>query len=210
MSNVNANVGGGDPPPQLPPESAPVFREGIALTLARWSALQMAVENEWGGRGSRAIAEQLISDIFSWFTQSKEMLYIDDLENILDEAMLSLNTMTEDGSVEEVAEKLMIMHEECLEGDYQSVVKLRETHSPAVARSHVRKTMNDDDDDSSDDDDDDDDDDNDASNMMVDTPGSNSNSNPANTQTSEAKPRVAAATEDGWTVVSSKRKGKQN
>lgn len=31
-----------------------------------------------------------------------EPLYIDDLENILDEGMLSLNTMIEDGSVEEV------------------------------------------------------------------------------------------------------------
>ncbi|KAJ4721571.1 putative Pre-rRNA-processing protein TSR2 [Melia azedarach] len=201
MSNVNASIGGGGAPPQLPPELAPIFREGIALTLAQWSALQMAIENEWGGRGSRAIAEQLVSDIFSWFTQSKEMLYIDDLENILDEAMLSLNTMTEDGSVEEVAEKLMIMHEECLEGNYQSIVKLRETHPPAVARSHVRQTMNNDEDDDSSDDDE-----NDASNMMVDTSGSNSNSNPANIQTRGA----AATAEDGWTVVSSKQKGKRN
>ena len=31
-----------------------------------------------------------------------ETLYIDDLENILDEGMLSLNAMIEDGSIEEV------------------------------------------------------------------------------------------------------------
>ena len=31
-----------------------------------------------------------------------ELLYIDDLEEMLNEAMLSLNTMTEDGSIEEV------------------------------------------------------------------------------------------------------------
>lgn len=34
---------------------------------------------------------------------SSEPLYIDDLEDVLNEAMLSLNTMTEDGSIEEVS-----------------------------------------------------------------------------------------------------------
>lgn len=56
---------------QLSAESLPIFQEGICLILSRWSALQLAVENEWGGRGSRQLADQLGSDIFSWFTQSK-------------------------------------------------------------------------------------------------------------------------------------------
>lgn len=71
MANANTSAGAQGPPPQLSPESAPLFSEGISLVLSRWSALQMAIENEWGGRGSRALAEQLGSDIFSWFTQSK-------------------------------------------------------------------------------------------------------------------------------------------
>lgn len=204
MATANTSVGADGPPPQLPPESAPLFSEGISLILSRWSALQMAVENEWGGRGSRAIAEQLGSDIFSWFTQSKETLYIDDLENILDEGMLSLNAMIEDGSIEEVAERLMVMHEECLEGNYESIIKLRETRPQAVAHSHIRQSVKDDNDDDSTDDDDD------SSNMMVDTPASNSQSNPVNAQVNDVRPRVAAEAEDGWTVVSSKRKGKRN
>ncbi|KAF2316880.1 hypothetical protein GH714_042221 [Hevea brasiliensis] len=124
---------------RLSAESLPIFQEGIFLILSRWSALQLAVENEWGGRGSGQLADQLGSDIFSWFTQSKEPLYIDDLENILDEGMLSLNTMIEDGSVEEVAEKLMIMHEECLEGNYNSIEKLRQAGPRTGAHQHIRQ-----------------------------------------------------------------------
>ena len=56
---------------QLTADSISQFREGIRLILSKWSALQLAVENEWGGRGSGLLAEQLASDILSWFTQSK-------------------------------------------------------------------------------------------------------------------------------------------
>ncbi|KAK3200537.1 hypothetical protein Dsin_023952 [Dipteronia sinensis] len=200
MEDINGSAAAGGPPPPLPPQSEPVFKEGIGLILSRWWALQMAIENEWGGRGSRAIAEQLLSDIFSWFTQSREQLYIDDLESILQEAMLSLNTMAEDDSIEEVAEKIMLMHEECLECNYQSIVKLRESTSQAGARSHVRLVVNDDDDD----DDSTDGDDDDTSSMAVDTPEPKSNGNPANVTASGSTSRET--TEDGWTVVSSRRK----
>lgn len=53
-------------------------------------------------------------------------------------------------------------------------------------------------------------DDGDSSNMMVDTPESNSLSNPVNVQANKVRPRGAAEVEDGWTVVSSKRKDKRN
>lgn len=55
----------------LPADASPLFQEGIGLVLSRWSALQLAVENEWGGRDSRRKVELLCSDIFTWFTQSK-------------------------------------------------------------------------------------------------------------------------------------------
>ncbi|KAK2380324.1 pre-rRNA-processing protein TSR2 protein [Trifolium repens] len=102
-----------------------VFQEGIGLVLSRWSALRTAVENEWGGPQSHSKAQQLAADIFSWFTQSNDQLYIDDLETLLNDATLSFNLVIQDGSVEEVAEKLMIMHEECLSGNFESVERLR-------------------------------------------------------------------------------------
>ncbi|GLT95230.1 hypothetical protein SLE2022_129240 [Rubroshorea leprosula] len=192
---------------QLTAESVPVFQEGIGLLLSRWSALQMAVENEWGGRDSRRKADLLVSDVFSFFANSKEPLYIDDLENILEESLLSLNTMAEDGSIEEVAEKLMVMHEECLEGNYQSIEKMRATNPPTV--THVRQ-VNDDYDDNDDDDDGMGDDN--TTSMMLDVPNSRPNLNPVDKPTDEPKSKQwAEAADDGWTVVSSRRnKGRKN
>nr|KJB45998.1 hypothetical protein B456_007G344500 [Gossypium raimondii] len=187
---------------KLTAESAPVFQEGISSILTRWSALTAAVENEWGGRDSLGKANAICTDVFSFFTEAR-----DDLENLLEEGLLSLNTLVEDGSIEEVAEKLMIMHEECLEGNYQSVEKLRTTNPPPVA--HVRP--------SNDEDEDDDDDEDDsmsadiAANMMVDVPNSQSSLNPVSMLTDEPKQNQSAEAEDGWVVVSSrKNKGRRN
>ncbi|XP_041022290.1 pre-rRNA-processing protein TSR2 homolog [Juglans microcarpa x Juglans regia] len=189
-------------PRELTPEAMPIFREGVYLVLSRWSALQMAVENEWGGRDSHRKADQLASDIISWFTQSREPLYIDDLEDMLDEALLSLNTEAEDGSIEEIAYKLMTMHEECLEGNFQSIEGLREVSRQEVAVNHVRQVDNDDDDD--------DDSDNDvggnenSSNMILDAPDSSSNLNLVEVPVVDSGPKVASET-DGWVQVSRRR-----
>ncbi|KAH1084141.1 hypothetical protein J1N35_023902 [Gossypium stocksii] len=193
---------------KLTAESAPVFQEGISLILTRWSALTAAVENEWGGRDSRGKANAICTDVFSFFTEARaEPLYIDDLENLLEEGLLSLNTLVEDGSIEEVAEKLMIMHEECLEGNYQSVEKLRTTNPPPVA--HVLPSNNEDEDD--DDDEDDSMSADIAANMMVDVPNSQSSLNPVSMLTDEPKQNQSAEAEDGWVVVSSrKNKGRRN
>ncbi|XVF57300.1 hypothetical protein PTKIN_Ptkin06aG0194200 [Pterospermum kingtungense] len=192
---------------KLAAESAPIFQEGIGLILSRWSALTAAVENEWGGRDSRDKANAICSDVLSFFTQSKsEPLYIDDLENILEEGLLSLNTLVEDGSIEEVAEKLMIMHEECLEGNYHSVEKLRTARPPSA---NVRP-CNDEDEDDDDDEDDSMDADN-ATDMMVDVPNSQSSLNQASMPVDEPKPNQPAEDEDGWVLVSSsKNKGRRN
>lgn len=190
----------------LSEEAKIVFAEGIGLLLIRWTALQAAVENEWGGRDSRRKAELIVSEIFTWFTQSPEPLYIDDLENILDEGMLSLNTMAEDGSVEEVAEKLMIMHEECLEGNYQSVEKLRATNSQTTASANVIKAANENDEDEEDDEIADDRmGQSDTTSMMVDAPTSQSNSNSVAMPVNKPRLEQAAEAGDGWTVVSSRR-----
>lgn len=68
-----------------------------------------------------------------------EPLYIDDLETLIDEGMLSFNLEIQDGSVEEVAEELMIMHEECLDGDFSSVERLREASRNPAPHSQVQQ-----------------------------------------------------------------------
>ncbi|KAA0038692.1 pre-rRNA-processing protein TSR2 [Cucumis melo var. makuwa] len=176
----------------LPADAFPLFQEGIGLVLSRWSALQLAVENEWGGRDSRRKVELLCSDIFTWFTQNKEQLYIDDLETILDEAMLSLNTQVDDGSIEEVAERLIFMHEECVDRNFSSIERLRQSPRPQVAHAHVnqvaqffhRSTLL-----------------NRKNDMMVDAVQP-AQSRPVNHQ---LNPEATAEAEDGWVQVTSRR-----
>ncbi|KAF5189260.1 hypothetical protein FRX31_021153, partial [Thalictrum thalictroides] len=87
---------------RLKPGNIPLLSEGISLILSRWTALQMAVQNEWGGPLSRRKSELLAYDILSFFTESKGPLYIDDLENLLfANTSESLNLLVEDGSIEE-------------------------------------------------------------------------------------------------------------
>ncbi|XP_074372761.1 uncharacterized protein LOC141713307 isoform X2 [Apium graveolens] len=85
--------------------------EGIRLVLSEWPSLQFAVQNEFGGPDSLHKYQQLPHDLFFWLTHSTGTIY--DLENMLDDFMLSLNTQLDDGSIEEVSEKLMLLHEEC-------------------------------------------------------------------------------------------------
>ncbi|KAK4773009.1 hypothetical protein SAY87_028028 [Trapa incisa] len=189
-----------EPPKPFPAEAVPFFREGISLTLSMWSALQMAVENEWGGRNSRARANELCEDIFNWFTQSKEPHYIDDLEDKLDEGLISLNTEAQDGSIGEVAENLMILHEECMEGNYSSIEKLREASTHRDVHSHVRQVMGDDDDTS----------DSDTNSMgetdsQMMTDASLPDAAPVGMSIDEEPSTNAIEAEDGWTVVGSRK-----
>ncbi|PIA57530.1 hypothetical protein AQUCO_00600326v1 [Aquilegia coerulea] len=185
---------------QLKPENIPLLTEGISLILSRWTALQMAVQNEWGGRLSHRKAELLASDILSFFTQSKGPLYIDDLEELLfANTSESLNMVVEDGSIEEVAEKLMVMHEELLLGDLQSIEKLRKSSSASEAVSKSKEVvtnMNEGDDGSSADD---------ASDMAVDEPKSMLDSKSEIMPMDEKNQQETVEAEDGWSVVSSRR-----
>ncbi|XP_031390195.1 uncharacterized protein LOC116202726 [Punica granatum] len=98
-----------------------------------------SVADAQGSRNSRDIANKLCDDVFVWFTHSKEPLYIEDLDEKLDQGLLSLNTEADDGSIGEVAEKLMILHEECSEGNYSSIEKLREACAHRMVHSHVKQ-----------------------------------------------------------------------
>ncbi|CAN6439737.1 unnamed protein product [Victoria cruziana] len=145
--------GSHSPPAKLSPEALPLFSEGIHLILSRWTALRLAVENEWGGRSSHQKFDKLVMDLISWFTVSKDILYIDELETVLDESMLEyFSAEIEDGSIEEVAEQLMTLHEECLQGNFESLLRLRSSSNVRVAVSGSRQVVNENEDDSSDDD----------------------------------------------------------
>ncbi|KAI4366315.1 hypothetical protein MLD38_022204 [Melastoma candidum] len=173
------------------------WRTSLTLTIT----LQMAVVQERGGRNSDLIAEQLGQDVLSWFTQSKEPLYIDDLEQILENGLMSLNTMEEDGSTEEVCnaiatviesfylyasavvveEKLMILHEECLDGNFNSIQKVADDEDEDT--SDTGRSME----------------------MAVDAPESRPGQSPEVAMGKEPKP-AKAVDPDGWTENKGRKK----
>ncbi|KAK4340681.1 hypothetical protein RND71_039182 [Anisodus tanguticus] len=93
------------------------LHEGISTLLSQWPGLQMAVKNEWGGQDSPQKSKQLSFDILSCLSQSNAAIGVEDVENMLYERLLlSFNTDIDDGSIEEVAEQLMTLREEYVQG----------------------------------------------------------------------------------------------
>uniref|UniRef100_A0A0A9FYZ8 Pre-rRNA-processing protein TSR2 n=1 Tax=Arundo donax TaxID=35708 RepID=A0A0A9FYZ8_ARUDO len=186
-----SNSGGGAP---ISTEAAAALGEGMGLVFGRWTALQMAVENQWGGRDSRAKADQLGASILSWFCHSKGPHYYEDLVDMMYSTISeSFNADFEDGSIEEVAEQLLIMHEECLQSNYSSIEKLRNAPVQWNAASQSKQIAVDDNDDSDSSDDDD------AS--MVDDEAVASEEMAVD----KSKPSKPAPDADGWTVVAPRR-----
>ncbi|XP_006288621.2 pre-rRNA-processing protein TSR2 homolog [Capsella rubella] len=201
--NQNANV----PVEVMREEEVAILHEGIGLILSRWTALTAAVEMGWGGKGSLVIAEQTISQVFDHFTLSKDPTDYDRLFDILENSLNQLNTVAEDGSLEEVTESLLDLYYECCEGDFKIVEKLRATKSKASSSVVKVANGNDEDDEESDDDDDEDTEmsNDQTTDMMVDASEDSSNCK------QEAMPVDEPAADDGWTVVPSrKNKGKKN
>ncbi|XP_077247252.1 uncharacterized protein LOC143887010 [Tasmannia lanceolata] len=187
------------PSQALSEESLSVLEEGISLIFSQWTALQMAIQNEWGGKDSRQKSFQLSSDLLSWFLQSKVPHYIDDLENLLDESMmLSFNAEIEDGSIEEVAEQLMIMHEDCIQGNYESIEKLRNSDMGAHSVSQSKQVIDEKYDESSYEE---------ASDMAVDEqkPNPEPESKVMVTDELKLKPIKSTEAEEGWSIVSPRR-----
>ncbi|XP_072974203.1 uncharacterized protein [Typha angustifolia] len=97
------------PSPPLTQECSSLSEERIDIVLYRWSAFQMAIKNEWGGRDSRRKSEELAS-------------------NPPPSSPCSPNT--------KIAEQLMIVREGCLQGIYESTEKLRRS-IPSTTDSSV-------------------------------------------------------------------------
>ena len=55
----------------MPQEGRSAFEEGASLIFSLWSALSLAIDNEFGGRHSRDKAQQLWVDIVQWFYDGK-------------------------------------------------------------------------------------------------------------------------------------------
>jgi pre-rRNA-processing protein TSR2 len=55
----------------LPAAAKAAFEEGAKLLFRRWTALCLAVDQEWGGAGSADKANWLLQESCNWFYSSK-------------------------------------------------------------------------------------------------------------------------------------------
>ncbi|CAM9784524.1 unnamed protein product, partial [Chrysoparadoxa australica] len=141
-----------------------LFQQGVGSSLRQWTALTLAMENNWGGGSSQAKAERLLAELLEMF-KVKKQLYRDEVEDYL---LLFLDqqfhTIAEDGSPAEVAQKLLDMFQQCGKFDFTLVnstleqeKKLRASgvRSKSVAGKGEDYSGSEDDDDGSDSDGDD-------------------------------------------------------
>ncbi|KAL3156417.1 hypothetical protein ABBQ38_000727 [Trebouxia sp. C0009 RCD-2024] len=102
------------------------FEEGVNLLFSSWTALCLAIDNAWGGPGSRQKAEQLYQDVLCWFYGHTEH-YADDLEVDLEACMLQdFNVELQDDSPRQVSIMLVSLHQECLQGNFSRIQQLQQ------------------------------------------------------------------------------------
>ncbi|ETM39883.1 hypothetical protein F442_14421 [Phytophthora nicotianae P10297] len=97
------------------------FEYSVKLALARWTALRMAIEGEWGGGDTRRKYEILLEEILNVFKYNKTV-YADAMsDNIGGYVETEFGLICEDGSVEEISEFLTVLADECKKGQYDRV-----------------------------------------------------------------------------------------
>ncbi|KJE92704.1 hypothetical protein CAOG_03618 [Capsaspora owczarzaki ATCC 30864] len=201
-----------------------LFIDAIDAVFHRWTALQLALEQGWGGNGSARKVAWMKDDVIVQFKDALRAsegplkgspVYADEIDQQLQAALeADFNMQLEDNSSREVARLIVDAFTKIATGQSQLIeefVEKSQRHAGGARASQQGATpfSQDNDDDDDDDDDYEDDDtaaagDQAATNAMRamslnDGPSSSSSSAPAG-------PQVDA---DGWEVVSPKRKGRK-
>ncbi|KAH8555420.1 Pre-rRNA-processing protein TSR2-domain-containing protein [Umbelopsis sp. PMI_123] len=129
------------------------FTEGLNYVLQSWSALKLAVQQEWGGPDSAEKRDWMAETLIEYFGANAKKLDEFDIEDILVQIMSDeFHTDLEDGSAYAVSKHLVSMFNQCIHGDYSEVTKLREkvasrSYQPAGQSANNNEDSDDDDDD---------------------------------------------------------------
>ncbi|KAI9478815.1 MAG: Pre-rRNA-processing protein TSR2-domain-containing protein [Benjaminiella poitrasii] len=129
------------------------FEEGASYIFHNWTALKLAVEQDWGGVDSAEKREWFIDVIVDYFGKRGKKIDIYDIEDILVQIMNDeFNTTLEDDSAYLVAKHLVNLFNQCIHGDHSEVERLREKHKTQSSFVAVSSSVKQGDDDDSDDD----------------------------------------------------------
>lgn len=102
------------------------FEYGVKLVLARWTALRMAMEGQWGGGDVERKYEILLDEILNVYKYNKVVHTDAMVDNISEYVETEFGLVCEDGSIEEIAELLTTLAQECKQGQYERVQALHE------------------------------------------------------------------------------------
>ncbi|KAG0165166.1 hypothetical protein DFQ28_009179 [Apophysomyces sp. BC1034] len=162
------------------------FEEGVGYIFQSWTALNLAVEQDWGGVESADKRDWMIATVVEYFDKNGKKLDIEDIEDILIQIMNDeFHTMLEDDSAYLVSKHIVELFQQCVKGNLTEVERLRskrQTQGQATASSLAKQEG----DDSSDEGDEDDEEDMD----MEEDAGPSSK-----------PPREPTVDEDGWETV---------
>jgi pre-rRNA-processing protein TSR2 len=141
----NNNLVGGSGPDggrrDLPEDLKKTFEEGCYLIFMRWTALQLAIINEWGGNDSKDKAKNLFEDVLDWFYNAKDH-ELSDLQDLLDETIqVDFNVQAEDDSPYMVARSLYNTYNQVANGDTSYVETLRRQFEANGANQVVAESM---------------------------------------------------------------------
>ncbi|KAL1925565.1 uncharacterized protein VTP21DRAFT_448 [Calcarisporiella thermophila] len=114
------------------------FTEGVKLLFRTWTALRLAVENEWGGYDSAEKRDWMVDVVVDYFEKKGKKVEPDELEEILLQIMNDEFTVAlEDDSAYQIGKDLVKLYNECITGNHSRVQRLREqtqkTPLPAAA-----------------------------------------------------------------------------
>ncbi|OMH86285.1 Pre-rRNA-processing protein TSR2 [Zancudomyces culisetae] len=118
------------------------FVEGVDHVFTKWTALALAVKQEWGGPDSVAKRDWMVDAVVQEFDTKGTKIdqeYIEDLLLQIMEDEFECNI--EDGSERDVSALILQIYKQCIRGDFTLVDKLRSeidsSSTPGQAESNA-------------------------------------------------------------------------
>ncbi|KAK7145599.1 hypothetical protein R3I93_013362 [Phoxinus phoxinus] len=127
-----------------------LFSEAVRAVLETWPVLQIAVDNGFGGAYSQQKAEWMVDALQQYFNDNDELLQ-DEVEDFISHLMNNeFDTMVDDGSLPQVAQKVCVMFQQCQQGKLtdvrEQINQLILKKSAGRAKATPAKTPDDDED----------------------------------------------------------------
>ncbi|XP_078678858.1 pre-rRNA-processing protein TSR2 homolog [Branchiostoma floridae x Branchiostoma belcheri] len=192
-----------------------VFRDSVKSLLDGWTVLQLAVQHGFGGVHSTAKAQWMVEAVTQWFQENADIEPCE-LEDFLAEILNNeFDTVADDGSLSQIAQQICGSYRLCRQGRQQEVLSRIQQLPKAQLSGCVAATGPEQDDDDDDDDEEDGKEEDKDEDMEV-TPSSSVENGPQHQkpQSQQADNKSAQDMEsqsqedidDGWTVVTKKKK----